>query len=97
MILEDEVLDLLTEARKLQASIEADIKKAQGSKKSDLELLLKALKNDDGAYPRQMLVAQIAYLSYIVGGSDKKPGQEEIERLKELRVQLNEIKQKING
>ena len=97
LILENEVLDLLTEARKLQASLESDIKKAQGSKKSDLESLLKALKNDDGAYPQQMLVAQIAYLSYIVGGADKKPGQEEIERLKELKVQLNEIKQKTNG
>lgn len=68
---ENKVLDLLTEARKFQSKLEAEIKKSKGDRKESLESVLKAIKNDEGAYPQQMLVPQISYLSYIVGGADK--------------------------
>ncbi|MEP3379955.1 MAG: hypothetical protein ABJO28_05195 [Maribacter dokdonensis] len=91
---ENKVLDLLTEARKFQSELEAEIKKSKGDRKESLESVLKAIKNDEGAYPQQMLVPQIAYLSYIVGGADKIPGNEEVERLKDLEQQLQAVKQK---
>ncbi|KSA13719.1 WD40/YVTN/BNR-like repeat-containing protein [Maribacter dokdonensis] len=91
---ENKVLDLLTEARKFQSELEAEIKKSKGDRKESLESVLKAIKNDEGAYPQQMLIPQIAYLSYIVGGADKIPGNEEVERLKDLEQQLQAVKQK---
>lgn len=91
---ENKVLDLLTKARKFQSKLEAEIKKSKGDGKESLESVLKAIKNDEGAYPQQMLVSQIAYLSYIVGGADKIPGNEEVERLKDLEQQLQAVKQK---
>jgi len=90
---ENKVLNLLTEARKFQSDLETEIKKSRGERKQSLETILKTIKNDEGAYPQQMLVPQIAYLSYIVGGSDKVPGNEEVERLKDLQQQLNMVKQ----
>ena len=92
---ENKVLDLLTEARKFQSELEAQIKKTKGDEKASLETVLKEIKNDEGAYPQQMLVAQISYLSYIVGGADKVPGNEEVERLKELQQQFNSVKNKV--
>ncbi|MBQ4915122.1 hypothetical protein J8L85_11780 [Maribacter sp. MMG018] len=91
------VIDLLSDARKTQADLEKTIKKTTNSdKKGQLQNILKALKNDEGAYPQQMLVAQISYLSNIVGRADKTPGNEELERFKELQGQLAEIKKKIS-
>ena len=91
------VIDLLSDARKTQADLEKTIKKTTNSdKKSQLQNILKALKNDEGAYPQQMLAAQISYLSNIVGRADKTPGNEELERFKELQGQLAEIKKKIS-
>lgn len=89
---ENKVLNLLTEARKFQSELEAEIKKSKGDKKQSLETVLKLIKNEEGAYPQQMLVPQIAYLSYIVGGVDKIPGNEEVVRLKDLQQQLTALK-----
>ncbi|TDS15096.1 hypothetical protein DFQ03_1732 [Maribacter caenipelagi] len=89
---EKKVLNLLTEARKFQSELEAEIKISKGDKKQSLETVLKLIKNEEGAYPQQMLVPQIAYLSYIVGGVDKIPGNEEVERLKDLQQQLTALK-----
>ncbi|WP_299317140.1 hypothetical protein [uncultured Maribacter sp.] len=95
LVFENKVLALLTEARKFQSQLEKEIKKTTGDKKASLEKTLKEIKNDEGAYPQQMLVPQIAYLSYIVGGADKIPGNEEVERLKELQLQFNTIKNQV--
>ena len=90
---ENKVIQLLSDARKFQADVEAEIKKSTISeKKATLENVLKELKNEEGAYPQQMLVAQISYLSYIVGGVDKTPGNEEKERYKELSTMLSRLK-----
>ncbi|WP_047245332.1 WD40/YVTN/BNR-like repeat-containing protein [Maribacter thermophilus] len=94
---QNKVIDLLSDARRTQADLEKKIKKTTGSeKKTKLENILKLLKNEDGAYPQQMLVAQISYLSNIVGRADKAPGNEELERYKELQDQLEDIKKKIS-
>jgi hypothetical protein len=55
--------------------------------------VLKQLKNDEGAYPKPMLVSQISYLLNVLSGADKLPGHEETERYKELMQQFNKVKQ----
>ena len=96
LVFENKVISLLTEARKFQAKVESEIKTSKNAdKKTELEKVLKELKNEEGAYPQQMLVAQISYLSYIVGGADKVPGNEEVERLKDLQQQFNSVKNKV--
>ena len=92
---ENKVLELLTEARKFQSQLEKEIKKSTGNKKASLEQTLKEIKNEEEAYPQQMLVDQILYLSNIVGGVDKVPGNEEVERFKDLRQQIQSVKQQV--
>lgn len=97
LVLQNKVNDLLSEARKFQDSLEKKIKETKDkAEKEALENVLKSIKNDDGAYPQQMMVAQISYLSNILGGSDKKPGNEEVQRFKELQQQFQAVKQKVN-
>ena len=60
--------------------------------KEKLDNILQQLKNDKGAYPQQMLVAQISYLSYIVDDADKEIGKDAKERYTELVSQLNKLK-----
>lgn len=93
---QNKVLDLLTEARKFQKDLETEIKKSKGDRKQSLETVLKTIKNDDGAYPQQMLVPQIAYLSYIVGDADKIIGKDMKERYTELVAALKKLQVEAN-
>ncbi|WP_318344480.1 hypothetical protein [Flagellimonas baculiformis] len=99
LALQQKVMDLLSDARKLQDDVEEKIKKLEKDKTDEgqleeLKKLLQQLKNEEGAYPQQMMVAQISYLNNILGGSDKKPGEEEKARYQELLTQFNQLKQK---
>ena len=85
---QQQVIDLLSEARKLQAQLEKN-------KSNKAKVALKKLKNNSGIYPQQMLVSQISYLLNMVSTADQEPGQEAEERFKELTIQLNTIKQGI--
>lgn len=94
----NKVTDLLSDARKLQDDLEKEAKslkdkKAKADRLDKVNAVLKQLKNDDGAYPQQMLVAQISYLLRILDGADKLPGQDEKDRYQELIQQLNKVKQ----
>ncbi|TLP79172.1 WD40/YVTN/BNR-like repeat-containing protein [Maribacter sp. ACAM166] len=96
LVFENKVISLLSEVRKLQADLEIELKKAKSAEKKDtLEKVLKALKNDEGAYPQQMLVAQISYLSYIVGDADKVIGNDAKERYTTLVSQFNKLKSQV--
>ncbi|MDT0621542.1 VPS10 domain-containing protein [Croceitalea vernalis] len=88
------VQELLSQARQLEADLEKAIKSAINSaEKAKKEALLASLKNDKGAYPQQMLLAQIGYLQYAVGGSaDQLPGKDAQQRFSELENQLKELK-----
>jgi len=88
------VQDLLSEARQFEVDLEKAIKSAVNSaQKEKKEALLASLKNEEGAYPQQMLLAQIGYLQYAVGGSaDQLPGKDAQERFTELENQLKELK-----
>lgn len=83
--MQQKVMDLLSEARKLQAQLEKD--KSPKSKAT-----LKLLKNAKGAYPQQMLVSQISYLLNMISYADQKPGQEALKRYIDLKKQLAQIK-----
>jgi hypothetical protein len=67
-------------------------KSTNSEKKASLEKVLKELKNEEGAYPQQMLVAQISYLSYIVGDTDKEIGKDAKERYIELVSKFDQLK-----
>ncbi|WP_047417664.1 hypothetical protein [Cellulophaga sp. Hel_I_12] len=93
---QNKVIQLLSEARKLQAALETQLEKTKDKdEKEKLENILKQLKNDEGAYPQQMLVAQISYLSYIVDDSDKEIGKDAKERYTELVSQLKKLKSEV--
>jgi len=89
-----QVRDLLSEARKLVANLDAELKEKniRKSRTKKVESLLKQLNNDDGAYPQQMLVAQIQYLYFMLNGADQKLGQDALARLTELKSQFEVLK-----
>lgn len=96
----NKVSDLLSNARRLQAELEKEAKSLKDKKTKDkverlekVNTVLSQLKNDDGAYPKQMLVSQISYLLNILDGADKLPGQEEKDRYQELFLQLSKVKE----
>ena len=97
-----QVITLLSEARRFEDALEKEAKslkkKRSKSKKERLQLVnsvLEELKNDEGAYPQQMLVAQIGYLYYMLNGADQLPGADARARLSELRTQLNALKERM--
>ena len=93
-------MTLLSEAREFEASLEKEIKvlkKPDGKANSDTlahkESILSALQNAKGAYPQQMLLSQIRYLQFAVGGSaDQLPGKDTQIRLQELKKALQQLK-----
>lgn len=96
LVFENEVIGLLSEVRKFQAEVEAQLKKTTNTEtKASLENVLKKLKNEEGAYPQPMLVAQISYLSYIVGDADKEIGADAKERFTELVSKLKQLKSEV--
>lgn len=93
------VLTLLSEARRFQDQLEKEIKglkdkKDRRSKKrlAKLNTTLKQLKNDKGAYPQQMLVAQISYLYNMVNGPDQVIGKDVMDRYEELVESFEKVK-----
>ncbi|MDY7394109.1 hypothetical protein UMM65_02570 [Aureibaculum sp. 2210JD6-5] len=88
----NKVIDLLSEAKKLQSEIEKEAKKVKGDHLEKINAVLKQLKNDEGAYPQQMLISQISYLLYMISSADQLPGQEAADRYAELVLELNNLK-----
>ncbi len=98
LAMQNQVMHLLSKARKLQTELEKESKSLKDEVKQASQLehtnsLLKQLKNDEGAYPKQMLVAQIAYLYNMVKGADQRLGQDAAERYQELEAQFEKIKE----
>lgn len=92
-----QVMELLSEARRLQTEVEKKVKSlreesGQEARVNQLESVLKQLKNDDGAYPQQMLVAQVSYLYYMISGADQVIGKDGVERYQELVSQFQQVK-----
>ena len=77
----------------MQDEIEESIKKTKNkADKQSLEAALRLLKNDKGAYPQQMLVAQISYIYYMVNGADQLVGNDVVDRYAELKGQLDKVR-----
>lgn len=102
LTLQNKVISLLSEARQLEASIEREVKTLKPKKTKDkvnrlqkIKTILKQLKNDDGAYPQQMLSSQISYVLNMISRADQLPGQDAIERFEELKLHFNALKENI--
>ncbi len=100
--MQNKVIDLLSEARQLQADLKGEAKNlkgksspAQKERLSKVNTVIEKLENADGAYPQQMLVSQISYLLNMISYADQLPGQEAENRLKELEAQFDMVKQEI--
>jgi photosystem II stability/assembly factor-like uncharacterized protein len=94
-----QVRDLHAEARRFQEDLENEAKSLEGKAEEKKRLeevnsLLKEIKNDEGAYPQQMLLSQIGYLYYMVNGADQVLGNDARERYEELVVELDRLKKK---
>jgi hypothetical protein len=92
-----QVRDLHAEAREFQDELEKEVESLKGkadkkNRLDELNSLLKELKNDEGAYPQQMLLSQIAYLYYMVNGADQVVGKDALDRYEELVAELESLK-----
>ena len=99
--MQNKVIDLLSEARQLQADLEKEAKDLKGktatvqiARLDNVNSVLKQLKNEEeGAYPQQMLVSQISYLLNMISSADQLPGKEAEGRYLQLVSELNKVKQ----
>ncbi len=96
-------LRLLSEARQLQNTLEKELKALETKKEDNVtsarlekvKKVLKELKNDKGAYPQQMLVAQISYIYNMANGADQVIGDDVAARYNELMAELSAIKKQL--
>jgi hypothetical protein len=98
LLMQNKVINLLSEARKLQADLEEEAEALEGKKAKakvarleEINLVLKQLKNDEGAYPQQMLVSQISYLWGMISGADQLPGQDAEDRYIQLKLEFTSL------
>ena len=101
IVMQNKVINLLSDARKLEASLEKEAKslkkkkaKAKVARLEQINAALKQLQNEKkGAYPQQMMLSQMSYLLNMISRADQLPGEEAKNRYKELVVQFNKLKQ----
>ena len=99
--MQNKIIDLFSEARKLEASLEKEAKslkkkkaKAKVARLEQINTVLKQLQNEKkGAYPQQMMLSQMSYLLNMISRADQLPGEEAKNRYNELVVQFNKLKQ----
>ncbi|MEO1261138.1 MAG: hypothetical protein AAFZ15_20215 [Bacteroidota bacterium] len=93
-----EIVNLLSDARKLLENVERKIKESKGAENAELEKL-KTLKHQLTAakvtYPQPMLVEQISYLYGIVNRADQVPGKNVYSRLEELNEEFKKLKEQV--
>jgi len=96
---QNKVLVLLSEAKQLENTIETQLEDLKANNANpnpgnigSLENTLQKLKNNDGAYPQQMLISQIGYLYNMVSQADQLPGHEAEARYEALRMQLEGLR-----
>ncbi len=80
----------LDQVEKEEKKIKGDENKAERLKK--VQEVLQLLKNDEGAYPQQMLANQINYLSRLINSADQLPGDDVEKRYEELKIELEGLK-----
>jgi len=98
--MQNKIINLLSEARKLVANLEKEAKslkkkktKVKVDRLSKINAVLKQLSNDKGAYPQQMMLSQISYVLNMISRADQLPGEEAKNRYEELVVKFDKLKQ----
>ena len=99
-----EIVKLLSEVRRLAASLENELKQLKGKEKptseeqasmDKLKSLRAKLVTAEGSYPQPMLISQIRYLSGVVNWSDQVPGRDVYTRLEELKEEFEKLKEEM--
>jgi len=99
---QNKVQDLLSEARKMQVNLEQELEllvnnnsEVKTERIATLKGVIAQLKNEEGAYPQQMLISQIGYLLNMVSNADQVPGDEAQARYEALLLQLTTLKEEL--
>ncbi len=103
-----QVRDLLSEARKLaddlgtEKSNLEDAEGAPGGKDAarieKIDAALSQLKTEEeGFYQQPMLIDQLRYLYFMLGGADQSPGRDAIDRFEELNAELGRVRGEIGA
>ena len=97
--MQQKIVNLLSESRKLQASLEKESKALKNKKSNSkaerlkkISAALKLLKDETGAYPKPMLNNQISYLLNVIANADQLLGENIDDRLEVLSNQFDEVK-----
>jgi len=94
-----QLVDLLSEARKLEIQLTEEqenlegkgdvISDAEQQRLNQIDGVLEELKTDDNIYPQPMLTAQVSYLYNMINTADQAPGQEAEDRFAVLSAKFN--------
>ncbi|WP_224490950.1 hypothetical protein [Robertkochia flava] len=91
--LQEKVLSLLETSRKLEDSLEKEIKNTEDKTKSkELQEVLNKLQTAEGIYMQPQLTDQISYLYSMLNRADQLPGKDAYDRYNELLQQMDQIK-----
>jgi photosystem II stability/assembly factor-like uncharacterized protein len=94
---QNKIINLLSEARKLQVSLEKELKlldkqKPISTRLEKITTALNKLRNNKGAYPQEMLISQISYLLSMINNSDQTPGKDAEMRYNKLINEFEALK-----
>ncbi len=95
--LQQKVIGLLEEARKLEQELEekiSELEKSEGEDEemADLKTVLGKLQTEKGIYMQPMIIDQISYLYNMINRADQMPGKDAYERFEALTKMLDEVK-----
>ena len=88
-----EIRDFMTEVRLFENEVSKILINKPKNKK--YLSILKKLNTDKGTYMQPMLIDQIRYLQSMLSRADQKPGEDAINRLKELKSEFYILKNKL--
>ncbi len=88
-----EIRDFMTEVRLFEDEVSKILINKPKNKK--YLSILKKLNTDKGTYMQPMLIDQIRYLQSMLSRADQKPGEDAINRLKELKSEFYILKNKL--
>lgn len=67
------------------------------SRADKLSAIRNRLVNASGAYPQQMLVAQVRYLGSMIDRADQRPGRDAYQRFEQLQAQIAQCEQDLSA
>ena len=88
-----EIRDFMTDVRVFENKVSKMLEKKPKNK--NLISLDKELNTNEGTYMQPMLIDQIRYLQSMLSRADQKPGKDVYNRLRELKLEFNVLKEKL--